>query len=125
MNGPGRAGEMGDTLVSDPRVRRISFTGSTAVGRTLAEQAGRYLKRVTLELGGSDAFLVLADADVDYAVSAAVFGRFLHQGQICMSSKRIILERPIAEEFTAKFIERVQGLKYRRSQRSNDRASAR
>ena len=112
MNGPGKAGEIGDALLSDPRVRRVSFTGSTAVGRHLAEQAGRYLKRITLELGGSDAFIVLADADIDYAVSAGIFGRFLHQGQICMSSKRFILERPIAEEFTAKFVERVKGLKY-------------
>ena len=112
MNGPGKAGEMGDALMSDPRVRRVSFTGSTAVGRHLAEQAGKYLKRITLELGGSDAFIVLADADIDYAVSAGIFGRFLHQGQICMSSKRFILERPIAEEFTAKFVERVKGLKY-------------
>lgn len=111
VNGPGRAGEIGDTLVADPRVRRLSFTGSSEVGRRLAEQAGGALKRVTLELGGSDAMIVLADADIDNAVNAAVFGRYLHQGQVCMSTKRFILERPVAEEFTSRFVARVAALK--------------
>ena len=109
MNGPGKGGEVGDALMSDPRVRRVSFTGSTSVGRRLAEQAGRYLKRITLELGGKDAFIVLADADIDYAVSAAVFGRFLHQGQICMKSKRFILEAAHRRGIHRQFIERVRG----------------
>lgn len=111
INGPGKSGEVGDVLVSDPRVRRISFTGSTEVGRKLAEQAGRYLKRMTLELGGNDALIVLADADLDYAVDAAVFGRFAHHGQICMNSKRIIVEEPIAEEFIRRFVARAEKLK--------------
>jgi acyl-CoA reductase-like NAD-dependent aldehyde dehydrogenase len=111
INGPGKSGEVGDVLVSDPRVKRISFTGSSEAGRRIAEQAGRHLKRVTLELGGNDAVVVLADADIDYAVSAAAFGRFTHQGQICMSSKRIIVEAPVAEEFTRKFVSRAGSLK--------------
>src|SRR5439155_1990542 len=80
---PGEAGPIGDELVENPAVRRINFTGSTATGRKLAEAAGRHLKRVVLELGGFNPLIVLADADLDYAVNAATFGAFLHQGQIC------------------------------------------
>jgi hypothetical protein len=90
---PGEAEEIGDELVEHPHVRRINFTGSTAVGRKLAEAAGRNLKRVVLELGGYNPLIVLADADLDYAVDATTFGAFLHQGQICMSARRIIVER--------------------------------
>src|SRR5439155_15089603 len=82
-HGPGEAGPIGDELVENPAVRRINFTGSTATGRKLAEAAGRQLKRVVLELGGFNPLIVLADADLDYAVNAATFGAFLHQGQIC------------------------------------------
>ncbi len=110
-NGPGFADEVGDELIEDPRVRRISFTGSTEVGRELAEKAGRHLKRVTLELGGSDPVIILSDADVDYAVDASTFGRFFHQGQICMSSKRFIVERPVADEFIEKFVAKASSLK--------------
>jgi len=110
-NGPAFAGEVGDVLIADPRVRRISFTGSTEVGREVAKKAGENLKRVTLELGGSDPLLVLKDGDVGYAVNAATFGRFLHQGQICMSVKRIIVEKPVANEFIDKFVAKVSGLK--------------
>jgi acyl-CoA reductase-like NAD-dependent aldehyde dehydrogenase len=110
-NGPGLSGEVGDEFITNPRVRRITFTGSTEVGRQLAEKAGRYLKRMTLELGGNDPLLILKDADIDYAVDAAVFGRFMHQGQVCMNSKRIIVEKPIIEPFTERFVERVSSLK--------------
>ncbi|MFC2005093.1 aldehyde dehydrogenase family protein [Chloroflexota bacterium] len=110
-NGPGFSEEVGDELIEHPNVRRLSFTGSTEVGRQVAEKAGRHLKKVTLELGGSDPLIVLRDADIDYAVNAATFGRFNHQGQICMSSKRIIVEKSVAEDFTAKFLKKVQGLK--------------
>ncbi|MCX8204797.1 MAG: aldehyde dehydrogenase family protein [Candidatus Nezhaarchaeota archaeon] len=103
--------EVCDELITDPRVRGISFTGSTEVGRSIGEKAGRYFKKVVLELGGSDPILILKDADVDYAVNAAVFGRFFHQGQICMASKRIIVEEPVAQGFIEKFVKRVQGLK--------------
>ncbi|HVV59425.1 MAG TPA: aldehyde dehydrogenase family protein [Gaiellaceae bacterium] len=108
---PGDAAAIGDELVESPHVRRINFTGSTAVGRKLAEAAGRQLKRVVLELGGQNPLIVLADADVDYAVNASAFGAYLHQGQICMSTRKLIVERPIAEEFTAKLAEKVKGLK--------------
>jgi acyl-CoA reductase-like NAD-dependent aldehyde dehydrogenase len=108
---PGEAGPIGDELVENPAVRRINFTGSTATGRRLAEAAGRHLKRVVLELGGYNPLLVLADADLDYAVNASAFGAFLHQGQICMSARKIIVERPIAEEFTARLAEKTKTLK--------------
>jgi acyl-CoA reductase-like NAD-dependent aldehyde dehydrogenase len=110
-NGPGFSGEMGDELIEHPKVRRLSFTGSTEVGRQIAEKAARHLKKVTLELGGNDPLIILKDADIDYAVNAATFGRFNHQGQICMSSKRIIVEKPLATHFTEKFVEKVQRLK--------------
>ena len=108
---PGDAGPIGDELVENPAVRRINFTGSTATGRRLAEAAGRHLKRVLLELGGFNPMIVLADADLDYAVNASAFGAFLHQGQICMSARRIIVERPIAEEFTARLAAKTKTLK--------------
>jgi acyl-CoA reductase-like NAD-dependent aldehyde dehydrogenase len=108
---PGEAGPIGDALVEHPSVRRINFTGSTHVGRLLAEAAGRQLKRVVLELGGQNPLLVLADADLDYAVDASAFGAYLHQGQICMSARRIIVERPIADEFARRLAEKTAGLK--------------
>jgi len=110
-NGPGGSGEVGDELIENPRVRRINFTGSTSVGRQLAEKAGRHLKRVALELGGQNPLVILRDADVDYAVNAAAFGVFLHQGQICMSVRRIIVEKPIAREFTEKFVKKISAFK--------------
>jgi acyl-CoA reductase-like NAD-dependent aldehyde dehydrogenase len=108
---PGEAAAIGDELVENPAVRRINFTGSTATGRKLAEAAGRNLKRVVLELGGYNPLIVLADADLDYAVNATAFGAFLHQGQICMSARRIIVERPIADEFTERLAQKTAGLK--------------
>jgi len=103
--------ELGDEIIVHPAVRRISFTGSTEVGRIIAEKSGRHLKRAVLELGGKDPLIVLGDADVDYAVEAAAWGAFLHQGQICMSTERIIVERNIADEFIAKLQKRAQQLK--------------
>jgi len=108
---PGEAQPVGDELVSHPAVRRLNFTGSTATGRKLAEAAGRHLKRIVLELGGYNPLIVLADADVDYAVDAAAFGAFLHQGQICMSARRIVVERPIADRFVEKLVAKTSGLK--------------
>jgi acyl-CoA reductase-like NAD-dependent aldehyde dehydrogenase len=108
---PDEAGPIGEELAEHAAVRVINFTGSTATGRKLAEAAGRNLKRVVLELGGHNPLIVLADADLDYAVDAAAFGAFLHQGQICMSTRRIIVERPIAEEFSARLAEKTKGLK--------------
>jgi acyl-CoA reductase-like NAD-dependent aldehyde dehydrogenase len=108
---PGEAAPIGDELVENPYVRRLNFTGSTATGRLLAEAAGRHLKRVVLELGGYNPLIVLADADLDYAVDASAFGAYLHQGQICMSARRIIVERPIADDFTARLAAKTSGLK--------------
>lgn len=110
-NGPGTSREIGDEFIENPKVRRINLTGSTAVGRTIAEKAGRYLKRVALELGGQNPLIILGDADIDYAVNVATFGSFLHQGQICMSVRKIIIDESIAQEFTDKFVKKVQTLK--------------
>jgi acyl-CoA reductase-like NAD-dependent aldehyde dehydrogenase len=108
---PGEAAAIGDAFVEHPAVRRINFTGSTETGRKLAEAAGRQLKRVVLELGGYNPLIVLADADLDYAVNASAFGAFQHQGQICMSARRIIVERPIADEFTRRLADKTKSLK--------------
>ncbi|MGH8942435.1 MAG: aldehyde dehydrogenase family protein [Acidimicrobiia bacterium] len=104
------AEEIGSEMIANPSVRRISFTGSTEVGRVIAEKAGRHLKRAVLELGGKDPLIILGDADVDYAIDAAAWGAFLHQGEICMSTERIIVEKSIAKEFTQKLKERAESL---------------
>ncbi len=101
---------VGEALISHPAVRRVSFTGSTEVGRIIGELSGRHLKRAILELGGKDPLIILGDADVDYAVDAAAWGSFLHQGQICMSTERIIIERNIADEFIEKLKQRAEAL---------------
>ena len=104
------APDVGDEMIANPAVRRISFTGSTEVGRIIGEKAGRHLKRAVLELGGKDPLIVLADSDLDYALDAATWGAFLHQGQICMSTERIIVEKKIAGKFTDKLKKRAQEL---------------
>ena len=108
---PGEAEAIADELVANPAVRRINFTGSTATGRKLAEAAGRHLKRVVLELGGYNPLIVLGDADLEYAVNASAFGAFLHQGQICMSARKIIVERSIADEFVDRLAAKTKTLK--------------
>jgi len=110
-NGPGGSGEIGDEFIENSKVRRINMTGSSEVGRQLAEKAGRYLKRVALELGGQNPMIILRDADIDSAVNAAAFGGFLHQGQICMSTRRVIVEKPIAREFIEKFVKKASAYK--------------
>jgi aldehyde dehydrogenase (NAD+) len=109
----GSVEEVGDAFTLHSVPRFISFTGSTRVGKHIGALAasGDHLKRVALELGGNAPFVVLDDADVDQAVRAAVFGRFLHQGEICMSVNRIIVDTKIYGEFADKFVERVRGLK--------------
>ncbi len=92
-------GEAGSALVEDPNNQMISFTGSTPVGRSIGEAAGRLLKRVALELGGNNPFVVLEDADVELAATAGVFGSFMHQGQICMASGRHLVHESIASEY--------------------------
>ncbi|MFD5015918.1 aldehyde dehydrogenase family protein [Streptomyces chartreusis] len=104
------AAEVVSALIADPRVRMVNFTGSTEVGRAIGVQAARHLKPAVLELGGKNALLVLQDADVDYAVDAAVFGSFMNAGQICMCVDRVIVHRTLADEFTAKFAARVRAL---------------
>ena len=110
-NGPGGSEAMGDEFIENPKVRRINLTGSSEVGRQLAEKAGRHLKRVSLELGGQNPLIILRDADIDSAVNAAAFGGFLHQGQICMSTRRIIVETSVAKEFTEKFVKKASAYK--------------
>ncbi|MEV4314026.1 aldehyde dehydrogenase family protein [Actinocrispum sp. NPDC049592] len=109
-HGPGDAGAIAEELISHPHVRRINFTGSTVTGRRLAELAGRHLKRLVLQLSGQNPLIVLADADLTYAVDAAVYGAFVHQGQVCMCARRIYVERPIADEFTRLFTKKVASL---------------
>jgi acyl-CoA reductase-like NAD-dependent aldehyde dehydrogenase len=109
-NEPADAAEVVEELIAHPAVRRISFTGSTRVGRIVAEKAGRHLKRVILELGGKAPLIILADADLERAVAAASFGAFMHQGQICLSTERILVDRKVAEEFTQKLSERASSL---------------
>ncbi|QOJ81668.1 aldehyde dehydrogenase family protein [Bacillus subtilis] len=104
--------EIGDGMLTNPIPRLISFTGSTAVGRHIGEIAGRAFKRMALELGGNNPFAVLSDADVDRAVDAAIFGKFIHQGQICMIINRIIVHQDVYDEFVEKFTARVKQLPY-------------
>ena len=86
-------------MIDHPAVRRINFTGSTAVGKIVARRAAEHLKPVLLELGGKAPLIVLEDADLDEAVKAAAFGAFMNAGQICMSTERIIVVDAIADEF--------------------------
>ncbi|MDB5393968.1 MAG: aldehyde dehydrogenase [Rhodospirillales bacterium] len=109
--GPGS--EIGDAFVTHPVPRVISFTGSTPVGRHIAELAAKspILKRVELELGGNGPFVVLEDADIEQTLEAAVFGKFLHQGQICIAVNRFIVDDRIHDDFVQRFVERVRALK--------------
>lgn len=104
--------EIGDGMLTNPIPKLISFTGSSAVGRHIGGIAGQSLKRVALELGGNSPFVVLADADVDQAVNAAIFGKFIHQGQICMIINRIIVHQDKYDQFVEKFVERAKAIPY-------------
>lgn len=101
-NAPADAAAVVGALIDAPEVRRINFTGSTAVGRIIAQRAAGHLKPCLLELGGKAPLIVLADADLDEAVKAAAFGAFMNQGQICMSTERIIVVDAVANEFAEK-----------------------
>jgi acyl-CoA reductase-like NAD-dependent aldehyde dehydrogenase len=109
-NDPKDAAAIVEALVAHPSVKRVNFTGSTKVGRIIAELAGRHLKPALLELGGKAPLLVLDDADIDAAVNAATFGAFMHQGQICMSTERLIVDDKIADEFVSKLAARASQL---------------
>jgi succinate-semialdehyde dehydrogenase len=97
--------------IEDPRIAAVTLTGSMRAGSAVAATAGKALKKSLLELGGSDAFIVLADANIDLAVKAAVEARFQNAGQVCLAAKRFILEAPIAEQFTRQFVAAVGQLK--------------
>jgi acyl-CoA reductase-like NAD-dependent aldehyde dehydrogenase len=104
----GRGSDIGDALVSHPDVRRVAFTGSTEVGRHVMEVAGPLLKRVTLELGGSDPVIVCEDADVDAAVKAVIIGRYWNAGQACLGCKRVFVHDAVYDDFVGQLVERVK-----------------
>ncbi|MBL8272082.1 aldehyde dehydrogenase [Steroidobacter sp.] len=109
-NAPSDASTIVETLISHPAVRRINFTGSTRIGKVVAAAAARELKPVLLELGGKAPLLVLDDADLDQAVNAAVFGAFMNQGQICMSTERIVVHESVADAFVYKLGTKARSL---------------
>lgn len=99
------------SVIEDPRIAAVTVTGSMRAGSAIASIAGKALKKSLLELGGADAFIVLADANIDLAVKAGIEARFQNAGQVCLAAKRFILERPIAEEFTRKFVQAAREVK--------------
>ncbi|MFQ5817736.1 MAG: aldehyde dehydrogenase family protein, partial [Terriglobia bacterium] len=109
VSGPG--GVVGEELLRNPRVRRVAFTGETGTGKHVAEVAGREMKRLTLELGGSDPMIVCDDADLDRAVTAASVGRFYNCGQACLAIKRLYLFASIYDQFVEKLIGKAKRLK--------------
>ncbi len=102
---------VGEELIENPRVKGVSFTGSTAVGRQVAARAGAHLKKCCVELGGKDALIVCDDADLERASAAASFGSFMHQGQICMSVEKVLVHEKVFDEFMRRFVERAAKLK--------------
>ena len=109
-NDPADAGDVVNALIRHPAVRHVNFTGSTAVGRKIAVAAAEELKPALLELGGKAPLVVLADADLDAAVNAAIFGAFMNQGQICMSTERLVVDESIADAFVDKLAARAATL---------------
>ena len=109
---PAKGKDLGDVLIADPRVKKVTFTGSTKVGRAIAETCAKYGTKVTLEMGGKNPLIVLNDADIDYAVNTAAFSNYMNQGQICMTGSRVIVEAGIYDDFVDKFTEKVRQLKF-------------
>ena len=109
-NAPADAGAVVEAMVSHPAVRRVNFTGSTKVGKIIAQTCARYLKPAVLELGGKAPLVILDDADIDDAVNAAAFGSFANSGQICMSTERIIVDQKIGDAFAKKFGDKAKSL---------------
>jgi acyl-CoA reductase-like NAD-dependent aldehyde dehydrogenase len=107
---PGAAGAIADEFFDRPEVRVINLIGGVKTARMLAERAGKLLKRTVMELGGFNPMIILDDVDMDYAVRTATFGSFFHQGQICLNTRRIIIQRRIYEEFLSKFVARTSTL---------------
>ncbi|WP_115717831.1 benzaldehyde dehydrogenase [Gallaecimonas mangrovi] len=103
-------GAAGAALVADPNIAMIQFTGSTAAGRKVGEAAGKHLKKVSLELGGKNSLIILDDADLDIALANATWGVYLHQGQICMSTGRLLVQRGIYEQFLEKLVAKAKSL---------------
>jgi benzaldehyde dehydrogenase (NAD) len=109
-NAPADAGPVVEAMIAHPAVRRVNFTGSTHVGRIIAQRCATYLKPSVLELGGKAPLLVLDDADLDAAVNGAAFGAFANSGQICMSTERIVVDAKVADAFVAKLAAKAQAL---------------
>jgi len=109
-NAPEDAAKVVETLIAHPAVKRVNFTGSTKVGKIIAKLAAEHLKPVLLELGGKAPLLVLDDADLDAAVNAAAFGSYMNQGQICMSTERIIVDEKVADAFVEKLAAKAKAL---------------
>jgi acyl-CoA reductase-like NAD-dependent aldehyde dehydrogenase len=108
LTGPGSV--LGNALIDDKRSSFVALTGDTSTGRVVAQRAAAQLKEYTLELGGKNPLIILADANLEFAVNAAAFGNFLHQGQICMSVGRLIIEKPIVDEFAEKLAKKAASL---------------
>jgi len=104
-------GEVGEALCSDPHIAMIQFTGSTGAGRAVGQLAGRHLKKVSLELGGKNPLIVLDDADIEAAAANAAWGAYLHQGQICMATGRILVHESIARAFTDRLADKARAIK--------------
>ena len=108
---PGEVGPIADLLFESRAVRAYNFTGSSATGSALAARAGKHLKRIALELGGYNPMLVLHDADLDYSVDTAIFAAFFHQGQICMNTRKILVARPLFDDFLERFVARAAAIR--------------
>ncbi len=108
---PGGARAVADVFFERQEVRCINFTGSDRTGRMLAERAGRSLKRIVLELGGYNPMIILGDADIDNAVNAAIFGAFIHQGQVCMCTRKVYVDRAAHDDFVEKLAAKTRTLK--------------
>lgn len=102
---------VGDEMIENPKVKAVSFTGSTAVGRAIAAKCGAHLKKACVELGGKDSLIILEDADLDHSAKAANFGSFMHQGQVCMSTEKILVQESIYDTFMEKFLARAAKLR--------------
>src|SRR5438874_415082 len=109
LTGPGAAA--GEALVTSPQVDKVAFTGSTEVGRRIMELASSNIKKVTLELGGKSAAIVLDDTDLDYAVDGALWGVFFHNGQVCSAGTRLLVQRSIADQFLAELTKRTEAIR--------------
>ena len=109
-NDPANAADVVNALITHPSVKHINFTGSTVVGRKIAVMAAQELTPVLLELGGKAPIVILDDADIDAAVNATIFGAFMNQGQICMSTERVIVDESIADEFVKRLAQRAASL---------------